>query len=226
MERLLNGVFPPRCVFCNGHIREGLICKRCDALLLRAGNACDRCAAALPETAGPDAICGACQVAPPPFSRSCAIFEYGFPIDSALKSLKFNRRLHYVPFFSAALLDLKWREFPDVDALVPVPLHRWRHASRGFNQAWELSKTISRSAKIPVLGNVRRIRRTVSQSGLTAAARRRNLAGAFAVAGPLKRNRLLIVDDVMTTGETCRQVASALLMAGATQVNVLTVARA
>jgi predicted amidophosphoribosyltransferase len=89
-----------------------------------------------------------------------------------------------------------------------------------------LSKTIARAAKTPILGNVYRIRRTVSQSGLTAAERRRNLAHAFVVAGRLKCKRPLIIDDVMTTGETCRQLASTLLLAGATQVGVLTVARA
>lgn len=226
IERLVNLVFPPRCVFCNGHIGGGLICTRCNALLPRLGNACDRCAAVLPENADSNAICGACQVAPPPFSRSRAVFEYAFPIDSALKSLKFNRRLHYVPFFAAALLDMLRREFPDVDALVPVPLHRWRHVTRGFNQARELTRPIARATKTPVLGNVHRTRRTLSQSGLTAAERRRNLARAFVVDGRLKCSRPLIVDDVMTTGETCRQVASALLVAGAKQVDVLTVARA
>ncbi|MGH8166727.1 MAG: ComF family protein, partial [Woeseiaceae bacterium] len=78
----------------------------------------------------------------------------------------------------------------------------------------------------PLLRNVRRVRRTRPQSGLDRAARRRNVKEAFAVRGPLHCRRPLIVDDVMTTGETCRQLARELLEAGAVSVGVLTVARA
>jgi predicted amidophosphoribosyltransferase len=77
-----------------------------------------------------------------------------------------------------------------------------------------------------VLRNVRRVKATASQSGLNATERRRNLAQAFTVNGRLRNTRLLIVDDVMTTGETCRQLALSLLAAGAEQVDILTVARA
>ncbi len=226
ISKILNGALPRRCAFCNSAVKDKRVCVRCDDLLPRVGNTCERCAATLADVPRGDVVCGACQRTPPPFARARAAFEYAFPIDTALKSLKFNRQLHYVPVFSAALLTILQRELDGVDALVPMPLHRWRYALRGFNQAYELCKPLARASRLPVVRNVRRVKPTVSQTGLNAAERRRNLAQAFAVSGRLRYSRLLIVDDVMTTGETCRQLALTLLAAGATQVDVLIAARA
>lgn len=112
------------------------------------------------------------------------------------------------------------------DALLPVPLHPWRHAARGFNQALELARPLARRSGLPLLTITRRVRRTRPQTGLTAAERRRNLRGAFSVTRRLPCRHPLIVDDVMTTGETCSQLARVLLAAGAEDVSVLTAARA
>jgi ComF family protein len=151
---------------------------------------------------------------------------YQFPVDAALKAFKFGHALYYVPAFAELLLAEFLLSFEHSDALVPVPLHRWRHATRGFNQAIELCRPLCQGTGLPVLRNVRRIRRTPSQSGLDAGSRRRNLKNAFAVEGAFSARYPLIVDDVMTTGETCRQLARTLLEAGAVSVDVLTVARA
>jgi ComF family protein len=144
----------------------------------------------------------------------------------AIKSLKFRRNLYYLPVFSELLLPEIQRHLSDADALVPVPLYRWRQAFRGFNQAFELAQLISRRSGLPVANNVMRIRATKTQSGLTADERKRNLQDAFNVTGKLICRRPIIIDDVMTTGETCDQLARALLLAGAERVYVLTIARA
>jgi ComF family protein len=151
---------------------------------------------------------------------------YAFPVDTALKALKFRHRLWYVPAFAELLLPELSLHFPDVDALVPVPLHHRRHAARGFNQAYELCKLLGRRTGLPLILAARRTRRTGPQAGLNAIERRRNLRNAFRVTEKLRCRHPLIVDDVMTTGETCRQLAVALQKAGATTVSVLTVARA
>ncbi len=160
------------------------------------------------------------------FCKTVAALKYAFPADSALKAFKFNGQLHYAPAFASLLLPLLKREFADADALLPVPLHRWRHARRGFNQASEVTRLLARESKLPVLRTVQRIRATPSQSGLGAAERRRNLKGAFALRTPLSCRYPVIVDDVMTTGETCRQLSRLLIEAGAESVGVLVVARA
>lgn len=151
---------------------------------------------------------------------------YEFPVDAAIKALKFRRQLYYLPVFANLLAAAVEQAFPDVDGLVPVPLHHWRHALRGFNQAHELCKIISLYTKIPISGGVRRARATKTQSGLSAVARRQNLRGAFALSGRFGLRYPLVIDDVMTTGETCGELAKTLLGAGAEKVSILTIARA
>ena len=170
-------------------------------------------------------LCAACQAHPPPYSMARAPFRYAFPIDAAIKALKFNGKLFHSPALARYLSDEVQQMRQDIDALVPVPLHRWRHARRGFNQSIELCRPVSRASGLPILGNLRRVRPTKPQSGLDATERSRNLRGAFAVVGRLRCRYPLIVDDVVTTGATCRQLALTLLENGAENVAVLSVAR-
>lgn len=171
-------------------------------------------------------FCVACQRRPLPFDKAFAPLLYSFPVDSALKALKFNNQLFYAPAFGELLIPLQREIFPTVDALSPVPLHRRRHAGRGFNQAAELCRPLQRVSGLPLIDNVRRTRATKPQTGLDSAERRRNMKAAFEVRGILRHRHPLVIDDVITTGETCRQFADALLRAGAERVSVLAVARA
>ena len=112
-----------------------------------------------------------------------------------------------------------------VDALLPVPLNRWRYARRGFNQAIELCKPLARSSGLPINFDVKRVKATLPQSGLSALQREQNLQDAFTIPRKLSCRRPLIVDDVMTTSATCSQLAQLLLASGAESVGVLVVAR-
>lgn len=194
--------------------------------LPRIAASCTHCAIPLATILPAGVDCADCQFRPPPFRAARAPLLYAFPVDSAVKALKFRRQLYYAPAFASLLQTELLEHFPDVDALAPVPLHRWRHAARGFNQAYELCRPLSRRNGLPIVRNAKRIRRTRPQSGLSTTLRRQNLRHAFAIDGELRCRHPLIVDDVMTTGETCRQLAVALLEGGAETVNVLTVARA
>jgi ComF family protein len=115
-----------------------------------------------------------------------------------------------------------------VDLIVPVPMHWWRKWRRGFNQSELLAQAVAREAGIPFADAMRRTRNTPPQAGLSDHERRHNLTGAFSV--PAKRRvegrRVLLIDDVMTTGATTSACGAALLRAGAERVLVLTVARA
>ncbi|MBT8084676.1 MAG: ComF family protein [Woeseia sp.] len=144
----------------------------------------------------------------------------------ALQRLKYARQLSYAAAFGALMAQITPREFADVDALCAVPLHRWRHLRRGFNQAEELCRIVHRRTGLPLLKTVRRVRNTVPQSGLGRSARQANLRGAFRIVGRCEFSHPLLIDDIMTTGETCRQLAQLLLAHGASDVSVLTVARA
>lgn len=154
-----------------------------------------------------------------------APLRYAFPVDAAIKALKFRRRLDLAPMLAGLLLPWLAANAGRFDGLVAVPLHRVRNAARGFNQAEELARCLSAKSGLPLRRGAKRRRRTASQSGLAAAARRRNVRGAFVACGAPGR-RPLIVDDVVTTGETCRELARVLLAAGAESVGVVSVARA
>jgi len=183
-----------------------------------------------------DSICGGCQADLPWHEQLCgaessplevvaAPLEYAFPVDAALKSFKFHRRLEY----GAAFGELLWRVLPelprDIDMLLPMPLHWRRQALRGFNQADELARVLHKRSGLPVLDTLRRVRATPYQSGLDAAARRNNLRNAFKATAAIDSAHVLIIDDVITTGESCRRLAQVVLQAGAGRVSALAVAR-
>ena len=113
------------------------------------------------------------------------------------------------------------------DAVVPVPLHWRKRLNRGFNQAELLARCLAKRRGLPVLNALRRSRATEVQAGLANASRRRNVAGAFAVRPRVNVSgaKILLIDDVMTTGATAAACAAALKRAGAKSVSLLTVAR-
>lgn len=214
------------CVLCGGRIGHRYFCADCRRTLPRIPFACGRCGQPLgrPLPAGLD--CADCILRPPPFRTVRAALLYTFPVDAALKAFKFDGRLVYAPAFGELMSDELAAHLRHADGLLPVPLHPWRHAARGFNQALELARPLARRNGLPLLTITRRVRRTRPQTGLSAAERRRNLRGAFELSRPLPCRHPLIVDDVMTTGETCSGLARVLLAAGAEDVSVLTAARA
>ena len=111
------------------------------------------------------------------------------------------------------------------DQVTPVPLHWWRRWERGFNQSELLALTLQKRCGIPTVRALRRIRRTESQAGLSNTARRKNVAAAFECRADVRGKRVLLIDDVMTTGSTAAACAAALKRAGAKRVTLLTVAR-
>ena len=228
IEGLEYALMPRRCVFC-GVVRAGgesLICAGCDADLPRVKHQCPGCAQPLATALAEGVVCADCQTRPPPFTAVVAPLRYEFPIDAAIKRYKFQRRLYYAPAFSELLRPAFARLPDDIDALLPVPLHWRRHGIRGFNQAAEICAALKKSTGLPLIRNVRRHRATPYQSGLSARERRRNLCRAFAVSGVITARHVLIVDDVITTGETCKQLATVLRAHGVEKISVLAIARA
>ena len=218
--RLESEIMPVRCVFCGVDTRSVAVCPPCLEDLPRIRDACPLCAR-------PSAtVCADCQQRPGPFTTAIAALEYRFPVDAAIRLYKFRRRLYYAPAFGHLLCEAATRLPGDVDALLPVPLHWRRHAYRGFNQVTEMCGPLRRATGLPQLDNVRRIVHTPYQSGLSAKQRRRNLRRAFTIRGTLDTRHVVVVDDVITTGETTRQLARVLLAAGADKVSVLALARA
>jgi ComF family protein len=224
----VDAVIPGRCAFCGCRRlgAAGEICEGCFEDLPWVENSCPRCAQPVLTALPANVHCADCQIRPPPFTAAVAPLLYSFPVDAAIKAMKFRRKLFFVPAFAALLEQAYGGLPPDIDAVLPVPLHWHRHATRGFNQAAELSHSLQRKYTLTPIRNVTRKRSTQHQSGLAANQRRRNLRFAFAVRGKIQARHVLIVDDVITTGETCRQLAKAVLRGGAEKVSVIAIARA
>lgn len=228
LRQLDDELMPMRCAFCGTRTydSERGLCSGCRADLPWLGPACELCAEPLPASIRPGVHCPACQRRPPPFVATLVPLRYEFPVDAGLKSLKFRRQLYYGAALGELLIDAMERLPADADALLPVPLHWRRHAWRGFNQAAELCKPVARHAALPVLRGVTRRRATATQSGLAAAKRRNNLRDAFTVRRRTAASHVVIIDDVITTGATVRELARTLLDHGVQKVSALAVARA
>lgn len=218
-------IFPHRCVFCGVRQNEQYICAQCADLLPWNTVFCECCGQPLPAAQPAGVTCAQCQLSPPPYVRARAVTRYAFPVDRALKALKFKRQLWYAPAFAELLLPVLQQEFSACDALLPVPLHHWRLARRGFNQATEICRPLAALTGLRIVTDVQRVKATRPQSGLNATERKRNLRHAFALPELLTCRYPLVIDDVITTGATATQLANMLLRAGAQSVHVLAVAR-
>jgi ComF family protein len=234
MQDLLKILYPPTCILCGAAGDRGLdICDGCRRDLPVLGVACARCALPLPETVlagAPDGTlpqCGACRRKPPPFERIHAAFRYEQPVTALVSGLKFQRRLNTLRLAGQLLSEgLLQAGAERPDALVPVPLHRHRLRTRGYDQAAELARIIAERLQLPLLLHAcERVRATSPQAELEAGARRKNLRGAFRAREELNGRHVAIVDDVVTTTSTVSEVAKVLRGAGAARVDVWCLAR-
>lgn len=193
--------------------------------------ACDRCQRSLSlAVSSPDAtaLCGPCRQGETEFDRLRVFGAYDAELRQLIVLLKYNglRPLAGPLAGWLALVATQHPALADVDALVPVPLHPRRERQRGYNQAELLARELSRWLKRPVeTGWLERVKDTPSQTGLTHAQREENVRGAFAARSKLDSRRILLVDDVCTTGATLNACARVLKAAGAETVQALTVAR-
>lgn len=173
--------------------------------------------------------CADCRATPNPHIRHVyGAAHFSGAVEQAIKLLKFHGRMCLAGNLGALLVDLVREEVsPEVyDYLVPVPLHKVRERSRGFNQARLLAQAVvPEFPRARLDESLRRIRPTRIQSLLTGAERQANVRGAFAVVGDIYAEKsILLIDDVVTTGGTVTECAHALRKAGAAQVDVLAVA--
>jgi len=222
LKRVQSWVIPPVCLLCGAPAAESGLCPGCIGDLPLFGPGCRRCAGPLDGE-----ICARCLDSPPSFDRTICLFRYQPPVDGLIQRLKFHRDLACARSLGSLMADHLLRlQPPRPDVMLPVPLHQKRLAARGYNQALEIARPIARTLGIPIdTHTCHRVRATAEQAALAAAARRTNVAGAFAVRGSAATH-VAIVDDVMTTGHTLEAVASALKAAGVGTISLWVCARA
>lgn len=215
-----------QCVLCGRRADTGL-CPHCHRELERhcalSGPLC-RCALPGPGL-DPGALCGRCLDRPPGFAASYCAWAYRFPLDRLLNAYKHRGRLT-VERALETLTRAQPLPWPEADLICPLPAHWRRRWWRGFDQAERLAASLGRRWRRPVVPVLTRARATRHQQGQSRATRVRNLRHAFRADAHARGRRILLVDDVMTTGASARAAARALGEAGAEEVRVWALARA
>lgn len=215
-------LLPGSCLLCAADSSGDLFCPGCAADLPGLPEAtCPQCC----ETTALGERCGACLKDPPAFSRTIAVFRYEFPVDRLVQALKYGHQLPLATWFGQRLGEKVVAA--EHDLLLPLPLHPSRLASRGFNQAAEIARMISRLHDIPMNADcLTRTRATSPQAALPLKERPGNVRGAFECSADLGGQRILLVDDVMTSGSTLRECARILKLHGAARITLAVAARA
>ncbi len=226
-------LFPRVCAVCGGACDRaaGHLCWECfRSLPLVSGACCERCGLPV-ETAGRGGfVCSRCRQDPPAFDRARVAGRFRGSLRRLAHRFKYERALWLADDLAELAHGCLLARFEAaaVDVVVPVPLFRTRARARGYNQAALLARGIARRLERPFAPQaLARVRDTGTQTRLTAAARRLNVHGAFAVAAPgwVAGRTVLLIDDVMTTGATFHEAARALKTAGAWRVWAVAAAR-
>ncbi|HTZ37113.1 MAG TPA: ComF family protein [Stellaceae bacterium] len=228
---VIDGVLPPRCLACGVLVDEvDALCGRCWAAVdFFAPPWCAVCGAPFAFPMGEGAVCGECARRRPSWDRARAVLRYHRDSRRLVLMLKHGDQTHLAGAFGRWMHRSGAELLAGADLLVPVPLHWTRLIRRRFNQAGLLAHAIRAAGGPPVAADwLLRRRRTPSQGRLGALARARNVRGAFAVrrGRDLRGKRVVLIDDVMTTGATAEECARVLRQAGAAWVGVLVLARA
>lgn len=229
---VLSLVYPPTCAGCGGATADpGALCSTCWAgLRLIEEPVCQRYGTPFAVDLGVGPLLSPRAIAEPPvFARGRAVALYDGVARSLVHRLKYEDRLDLARVMARMMAASGRMLIAEAECIVPVPLHRGRLWRRRFNQAALLAKLIAAEARRPLLPTtLQRVRATRSQVGLSRAARAENLSGAFRVPRHARHRidgrRILLVDDVTTTGATGNAAARALLRAGAKSVDLLTFA--
>jgi ComF family protein len=190
---------------------------------------CRCCGLPLPA-ALPGPVCTGCLTQPGRFDHCVCALHYTYPVDQLITALKFRKQRSYARVLGELLAIAVAEHLQSTQAvpdfIVPVPLHRRRLFVRGYNQAAEIASFLARDLELSVKDNViARVRSTASQSGLTQAQRHTNLHRAFRVTSSVIGKRIVLIDDVLTTGATVTELMRTLRRAGAAEVSVWAVAR-
>jgi ComF family protein len=223
--QLYSFVFQSLCIFCSLPSRHN-ICHACQEKLPVLTHYCQQCAELLPDHI--TSCCGQCLKYPPPFRNTFALFRYEAPMIQLITGLKFQHRLPYALALSELLKERILTDWymnkPLPSLVIPVPLHKKRLQTRGFNQSLEILRPLSRLITIDIHG-VKRIKNTLPQSQLKKSQRAKNITNAFACERDYYGLSIAIFDDVITTGSTVTELAALLKQNGAMNIDVWCCAR-
>jgi ComF family protein len=231
LRPLLDVGLPPLCPACRDPVRDpGALCAPCwSRLNFITRPYCEKLGIPFAYDPGPGILSMQAIADPPAYARARAAVRFDDVARALVHALKYGDRLDLAPTLGRWMARAGHELLADADALVPVPLHWRRLWARRFNQSAALARAISDAAGIPVTTALKRVRATPQQVGLSRSERAENVQGAFRVPAAGKAEiagrRLVLIDDVLTSGSTVDACARVLLRGGAAQVDVLVFAR-
>lgn len=228
VSRLSDLIWPPRSLLSDAIVdRPGVIEPALWAeLQFISAPRCYRCGFPLQEEVGAEGVCAACAGKPPAYDRARAALVYDDHARRLILDLKRGGRRDGLSVFARWMMQAGEDALARADFIAPAPMHWTRLVSRSFNQAAWLAQALSEASGKPWRPEaLKRVKRRKSQAGLSASERRRNVAGAIKANGKFAGAKILVVDDVFTTGATLEACARALKRAGAAEVDGLTLAR-
>lgn len=218
----LNLLWPPHCAACNTRTDNSPVCDSCFSKMKpENGIFCPECGGKITGSACP-------RHPHPTYSSFIPAFHFCDIVRDLIHLLKYSNRRDIGLHFGEIIYRKASREgiLDDVDALVPIPLHKVRERDRGYNQSEVIAKGISLNSGIPVLTKgIGRKKNTVSQTKLDHDERQKNVEGAFEINLDLTNKNLIIIDDVITTGATTRELAKTIARTGGVVKNALCIAR-
>ncbi|BCJ89724.1 amidophosphoribosyltransferase [Terrihabitans soli] len=226
VRAVLDIALPPLCLGCAKPVgTAATLCPACwQGMDFIARPYCERLGTPFQADLGPGILSLKAISDPPSFGRARAAARYDGAARLLVHRLKYSDRLDLGAAMGSWMVRAGHEVLDGAEVLVPIPLHKVRFWGRRFNQAGELAKAISRETGLPVAHEaLRRVKATKSQVGLSAAERARNLTGAFrpGQANTVRGRRVVLIDDVMTTGSTLNSAANALRRAGVAEVDAL-----
>lgn len=231
IDQTVNFLLPHRCRLCLSCYPSAL-CSGCRDDLPWLRHHCWQCALPLPRATTPveskPHCCGECLHQPPAYERCIAAFTYSPPIDRLIHRFKHHASLADGKLLSQQLglqLQSAYKEDHWPDAITAVPLHWRRQLKRGFNQAAYIARQLSKQLQIPTRSGLKRHQPTDKQQHLSRRQRLQNLHSSFSCNDHFQDLHVALVDDVMTTGTTARELSSILIAAGASRVDIWVLAR-
>lgn len=231
-RRLLHWILPCPCLECGSAVwepRSSLgLCRRCRRSLVPwPGAGCESCGRLLDAARRSSGSCSSCRERRPSYDRALSTWCYLPPLDKVMMALKFRRLDYLGEQLGRAMAEIHRGEVPDCEMIAAIPLYWTRFLHRGYNQAALIARPLAHGLGLPLLRPLARRRPTPHQTRLARGARQENLERAFVVRGAagISGRRILLVDDVTTTGATLEAAAACLRQAGAKSVVALTAAR-
>jgi len=227
IKTIKNIIFPHLCLCCEEKISDGPICPSCrEKITFLYANVCRYCARPLDTVTS---VCNQCRNKIYPYNRLISATAYQEPMISLIHLFKYRNYDYLDEFFSSLIIkhlnSIGFRPF-GYDFIIPVPMHKHKLKSRGYNQAWLLAKLLSNNFKIPLRDDIiNTVNIRPSQATLQKQKRQTNVKGVFAARKNLKNKKIILVDDIFTTGATAMSCCQALLEKQTAEITIITLSK-